>query len=129
MKNWSGICFILLVAVLFATVPTSYASACTKEKENHESNKQYAERQPTHEKTHHKFAEKESHDNHSCPIGGCGDDCNCGCGCVHSQTSIFIGFGIKSLISNALFKETLPEISNNLALQTYHTDIWQPPKC
>jgi|GEM_PF-3921312 len=126
MKQLSGILLVLLVAVLFATVPTSYAYGCShKEEKTAKSD----EKQATREKIHHQTAKEESHKNHSCPIGGCGDDCNCGCGCVHSQTSTFTSFGIKSLISNSLFKEALPEIRSNITLQSFHTDIWQPPKC
>jgi hypothetical protein len=120
---------MLLVAVLFAAVPTSYASACTKEKEKHESDEQYAERQRVHEETHHQSVAKDTHDDHSCPIGGCDDDCNCGCECVHTQTSLFHTFGFKLLTSNLLPETSLPEIRSNLVLQSYHTDIWQPPKC
>lgn len=126
MKKSAGILFLFLVAVGFATVPTSYAYGCSHKEE--EKTVKSDEKQAAHEKIHHQTAKEESHKNHSCPVGGCGDDCNCGCGCVHSQTSTFTSFGIKSLISSSLFKEALPEVHPNLALQSFHTDIWQPPK-
>ncbi len=127
MKQLSGILLLFLVAVVFTTVPTSYAYGCSQGAK--EKTAKSDEKQSTHEQTYHQSAKEEDRRNHSCPIGGCSDDCNCGCGCVHSQTSIFIGFGIKSLISTLLLEGTLPEMQRNFALQSYHTDIWQPPKC
>lgn len=128
MKKSAGILFLFLVAVGFATVPTSYAYGCSQGAK--EKTAKSDKKQATHEKTyHHAAAKEDDHKNHSCPLGGCGDDCNCGCGCVHSQTSIFTGFNIKTLILTPLLELSLPEMRHNLALQTYHTDIWQPPKC
>lgn len=126
MKKLAGILFLFLVAVLFAVVPTSYAYGCSQE--GKEKTAESDDRQATHERLFHHAAERESHDDPSCPVGGCGDDCYCGCGCVHSQTSIFTGFNIKTLISTLLPELSLPEMRRNLALQSYHTDIWQPPK-
>jgi len=131
MKQLSGILLVLLVAVGFVTVPTSYAYGCSHEAEEQvaDQKQESAAKSKTHENTSHHTAAKDTHKDHSCPIGGCGDDCNCGCACVHSQTSIFTNFSIKSFIPTFLLEEKLPEVDGNLTLQSYHTDIWQPPKC
>ena len=127
MKQLSGILLLFLVAVVFTTAPTSYAYGCSQGAK--EKTAKSAEKQSTHAQTYHHTSDADSHKNHSCPVGGCGDNCNCGCACVHSQNSVFIDFGIKSFISTLLLEGKLPEMQRNLALQSYHTDIWQPPKC